>query len=48
MKLYFSANFSGNSERQHAVFHWVIYHRNGLNTNNNNSNDSDDSNNFDN
>ena len=47
-KLYLSANFSGNSERQHAVFHWVIHHRHGQNTNNNNTNDSDDSNNINN
>ena len=38
-KLHLSANLSGNSERQHAVFHWVFHHRHGLNTNNNNSND---------
>ena len=43
-KLYLSANLSDNSERQHAVFHWVIHHRHGLNNNNNNSNDSDDNN----
>ena len=36
------------SERQHAVFHWVIHHRHGLNnnTNNSNSNDSDNNNNI--
>ena len=47
-KLYLSASLSGNSERQHAFFHWVIHHRHELNTNNNNSNDSDDSNNINN
>ena len=47
-KLYLSANFNGNSERQHTVFHWLIHHRHGLNTNNNNSNDSDDSDNINN
>ena len=35
-KLYLSENLCGNSERQHVVFHWVIHHRHGLNTNNNN------------
>ena len=43
-KLYLSVNLSGNSERQHAVFHWVFHHRHGLNTNNNSSNNSDDNN----
>ena len=28
-KLYLSASLSGNSERQHAVFHWVFHHRHG-------------------
>ena len=53
-KLYLSASLSGNSERQHAVFHWVqhavfhwvIHHRHGLNTKNNSSNNSDDNNNI--
>ena len=26
-KLYLPSNLSGNSERQHAVFHWVFHHR---------------------
>ena len=47
-KLYLSTNPIGNSERQHAVFDWVIHHRHELNTNNNNSNDSDDNNNINN
>ena len=34
-KLYLSANLSGHSERQHAIFHWAIHHRHGLNTTNN-------------
>ena len=37
-KLYLSASLSGNSERQHAVFHWVFHHRHGLNTKNNSRN----------
>ena len=45
-KLYLSASLSGNSERQHAVFHWVFHHR--LNTKNNSSNYSDDNNNINN
>ena len=28
-KLYLSASLSGNSERKHAVFHWVFHHRHG-------------------
>ena len=34
-KLYLSASLSDNSERQHAVLHWVFHHRHGLNPNNN-------------
>ena len=47
-KLYLSASLSGNSERQHAVFHWVFHHRHGLNTKNNSGNNSDDNNNINN
>ena len=47
-KLYLSASLSGNSERQHAVFHWVFHHRHELNTKSNSSNISDDNNNINN
>ena len=43
-KLYLPASLSGNSERQHSVFYWVIRHRLRLNNNSNNSNDTDDNN----
>ena len=43
-KLYLSASLSGNSERQHAVFHWVFHHRHGLNTKKKSSNNNDDNN----
>ena len=47
-KLYLSASLSGNSESEHAVFHWVFHHRHGLNNKNNSSNNSDDNNNINN
>ena len=47
-KQYLSESLSGNSERQHAVFHWVFHHRHELNTKNNSSNNSDDNNNINN